>query len=151
MAGECLCFRVRRASRALTRIYDEVLRSLGIQASQLMLLNAVAVSGESGMPMGRLADFLVMDRTTLSRNVRPLEKAGFVRVARSPTDARARLVLLTPAGQRLIEEALPLWTQAHEQVVAALGTEAAAELRDRFDAVVAATGGPGGGPQWAAQ
>lgn len=140
MAAECLCFRVRRVSRALTRMYDEALQPLGLQSTQLTLLNAITMADTGGgAAMGRLADILALDPTTLSRNLRPLEKAGLVRVARSPSDRRVRLVLLTPAGQRRVEDAFPLWQQAHERVVAALGSDAAAELRDRFDATVAAT------------
>lgn len=138
MTAECLCFRARRVSRALTRLYDEALRPLGIQATQLTLLNAVAMCGEDGAPMGRVADVLAMDGTTLSRNLRPLEKAGLVRIARLPGDRRVRLAQLTPAGRQRVAEALPLWTQAHQRVVAALGAEPAAELRLRFDAAAAA-------------
>ena len=141
MADECLCFRARRVSRALTRIYDEALRPLGIQATQLTLLNAIALSGEEGGPMSETAELLAMDGTTLSRNLHPLEKAGLVRVGRDPADRRVRIVLLTPAGRRLIQQALPLWKRAHRQVVATLGSAEARELRDRFDAtVLAATG-----------
>jgi DNA-binding MarR family transcriptional regulator len=141
MADECLCFRARRVSRALTRLYDEALRPLGIQATQLTVLNAIAMVGGDGAPMGRLADILVMDPTTLSRNLRPLVHAGLVRIARAPDDRRVRLVRLTPRGERRIQEALPLWTLAHERVVTALGPEAASELRDRFDATIAAAAG----------
>lgn len=139
MTAECLCFRARRVSRALTRMYDEALRPLGIHATQLTLLNAVAMCGESGAAMSRLAGILAMDGTTLSRNLRPLEGAELVRVVRSPSDRRVRLAVLTPAGRRKIDEALPLWTRAHERVVATLGPAAAAELRDRFDDAAAAT------------
>jgi DNA-binding MarR family transcriptional regulator len=138
MTTDCLCFRARRVSRVLTRMYDEALRPLGIQATQLTLLNAIAMSGGKGGTMSRLADILAMDGTTLSRNLRPLEKAGFVRIARSRADHRVRLVLLTPRGQRLIGDALPLWKQAHARVVATLGSKAAAELKERFDAAAAA-------------
>ncbi|HEX2190613.1 MAG TPA: MarR family winged helix-turn-helix transcriptional regulator [Longimicrobiaceae bacterium] len=142
MAADCLCFRARRVSRALTRMYDEALRPLGIQATQLTLLNAVAMMAGRGGTLRRLADVLAMDGTTLSRNLRPLEKGGLVRIERSPADRRARVARLTPAGERMVAEALPLWTQAHGRVVAALGAEAAAELKLRFDAAVAAAAGP---------
>jgi DNA-binding MarR family transcriptional regulator len=136
MADECLCFRARRVSRTLTRLYDEALRPLGIQATQLTLLNAIAMCGGHGAPMRRLANILAMDGTTLTRNVRPLEKAGLVRIVRPPSDRRVRVVRLTPEGERLIEDALPLWTQAHERVITTLGLDAATELRDRFDGVI---------------
>jgi DNA-binding MarR family transcriptional regulator len=139
MADECLCFRARRVSRALTRMYDEALRPLGIQATQL---NAIALSGEEGGPMSATAERLAMDGTTLSRNLHPLEKAGLVRVGRDSADRRVRIALLTPAGRRLIQQALPLWKRAHRQVVATLGSAEARELRDRFDATVLAAHEP---------
>lgn len=138
MAAECLCFRARRVSRALTRLYDEELRSLGILATQLTLLNEIALSGEAGARMSGLAEILAMDGTTLSRNLRPLEKAGFIAIGRLPSDRRVRVVELTSAGHQLIEEALPHWQRAHERVVAFLGPAAAAELRERFDTAVSA-------------
>jgi DNA-binding MarR family transcriptional regulator len=139
MTADCLCFRARRVSRALTRMYDEALRPLGIQATQLTLLNAVAMCGDGGATMARLADVLAMDGTTLSRNLRPLERAELIRVTRHPADGRVRIALLTPAGERTVAEALPLWRAAHDRVVGALGVEASQELRDRFDRAVAAT------------
>lgn len=138
MADQCLCFRARRVSRALTRRYDEALRPLGIQATQLTLLNAIALTGRTGGTMGAVADFLAMDATTLSRNVRPLEKAGLVRVTRQEADGRVRMAALLPAGRRMIEQALPLWTRAHQEILSALGPEASADLRNRFDATTAA-------------
>jgi DNA-binding MarR family transcriptional regulator len=138
MADECLCFRARRASRALTGIYDDALRPLGIQATQLTLLNAIALNGARGGTMGEVADFLAMDATTLSRNVRPLEKSGLVRVERKAADGRVRMAMVTPAGERMIEQALPRWKRAHRQILSALGPEAAADLRAQFDSAALA-------------
>ena len=138
MAADCLCFRARRVSRALTRMYDDVLRPLGIQATQLTLLNAVAMCGGGGATMPRLAEILAMDGTTLSRNLRPLEKAGLMRIERLPADRSVRLALLTAEGERVVADALPLWSEAHARVVAALGADAALDLRDRFDTTSAA-------------
>jgi len=142
MADQCLCFRARRVSRALTRIYDEALRPLGIQATQLTLLNAIALTGEEGGPMSAIAELLAMDGTTLSRNLQPLERAGLVRVGRHLSDRRVRIARLTPTGRRVIQQALPLWKRAHRQVVATLGSDQARELRDRFDATVLAAAEP---------
>ena len=142
MAGQCLCFRARRVSRALTRMYDEALRPLGIQATQLTLLNVIALSGEEGGSMSATAEVLGMDGTTLSRNLLPLQKSGLVRVGRDPADRRVRIALLTPAGRQMIQQALPLWKRAHRRVVAALGPAQARELRDRFDATVLAAAEP---------
>lgn len=141
MAADCYCFRARRASRLLTRVYDEALRPLGVQTSQLSVLVVIAMAPEAGAPLAVLADVLVMDRTTLSRNLRPLEKAGLVQLARAPRDGRVRLAQLTGAGQQVVEQGYPLWQQAQQKVAAALGTGPAAELRSRLDAVVGAVSG----------
>src|SRR5262245_16617592 len=103
IASECACLRARKAARTLTNLYDQYLRPLGLEMSQLSVLAAVAHFGEAGAQLGRLAEVLSLDRTTLTRNLGPLEKAGWVRVARSPTDARSRLVFLTRSGERAIE------------------------------------------------
>jgi DNA-binding MarR family transcriptional regulator len=136
IAKECAGMRVRQASRLLTRIYDDCLRPLGIQESQLSVLVAVAILGEDGPTMGALAGKLVMDRTTLTRNVVPLERAGYLRVARSADDARARVVLLTRAGERLIESAHPLWEEAQNRIRRTLGEERFEALRSQLADVV---------------
>ena len=138
IAAECLCFRARRISRVLTRLYDEALRPLGIQSTQLSVLSAIAKGGEGGNLMARMAEGLAMDLTTLSRNLRPLEKAGLVRIERQPSDRRVRVALLTSEGERVLAGALPLWRTAHERVTQALGLDAAAELRGRLDTASAA-------------
>jgi DNA-binding MarR family transcriptional regulator len=129
MERECVYMRVRRTSRALSRLYDENLGPTGLQASQLTLLGAAATFGDVGANMGKLADVLGMDRTTLTRNVRPLEKAGLLRVARDPADARARIVLLTRAGEQAIEVAFPLWEKSQKQVRSLLGASQVESLK----------------------
>jgi DNA-binding transcriptional ArsR family regulator len=89
IGAECLCFRARRVSRVLTRHFDEALRPLGIQATQLTLLGSIAGPGPGGQTMPRLVEMLAMDATTLSRNLRPLEKAGLVAIGRSDKDKRS--------------------------------------------------------------
>jgi DNA-binding MarR family transcriptional regulator len=121
IASQCPCLRVRQASRALTRLYDEELRPAGIQMSQLSILVAVAMFGPEGAGMAAIADVLSMDRTTLSRNLKVVERARLVRTARDPADGRARLVFLTKMGQRALEAAFPLWERAQQQAQEALG------------------------------
>jgi DNA-binding MarR family transcriptional regulator len=137
MESECICMRVRRTSRALSRLYDENLRPTGLQASQLTLLGAAAALGDAGANMGKMADVLGMDRTTLTRNVRPLEKAGLLRVARDPADARARIVLLTRAGEQAIEEAFPLWEKSQKQVRSLLGASQVENLHEHLKRTLA--------------
>jgi DNA-binding MarR family transcriptional regulator len=137
IAKECSGVRIRQASRLLTRVYDDALRPLGINESQLSVLTAIAIFGERGATMGALASALLMDRTTLTRNVQPLEKAGLLLVARSAEDARARVVILTRAGERAIESAAPLWELAQKQVRRALGAPLFEAFRSRLDDVIA--------------
>lgn len=139
IGAECLCFRSRRVARVLTRHFDVALRPLGIQATQLTLLGSIAGRGPEGQTMGRLVNMLAMDPTTLSRNLRPLETSGLVEVGRSERDRRVRLARLTAKGERLLKEALPLWREAQDRLVAALGEDAALDLRTRFDATAAVT------------
>jgi DNA-binding MarR family transcriptional regulator len=136
IAEECACIRTRQASRTLTRIYDEALRGSGLQVSQLSVLVAVAMFGEAGASIGALAAALVLERTTLTRNLRPLEVAGWIRVARSPLDARARIVFLTRSGEAAIERAMPRWERAQERVAEALGTGNLDDLRARLSDVI---------------
>src|SRR5215468_6986321 len=108
ISTDCYGNGVRKAARALTKIYDTALKPTGLQVSQLTVLVAAARFGEKGAPMGTIAKTLAMDPTTMTRNLHPLEVSGLLRVARSPEDARVRFVFLTRAGERKIEEAFPL-------------------------------------------
>ncbi|WP_437618279.1 MarR family winged helix-turn-helix transcriptional regulator [Sorangium sp. So ce1151] len=137
IANQCALVRVRRASRALTRLYDESLRPAGLQSTQLTMLAAVATCGDGGVRLSALADGLVMDRTTLTRNLVPLEKAGLLRVARAPDDARVRLIFLTRQGERAIEAAFPLWERTQKHVREQLGPDEADALREELGRVVA--------------
>ncbi len=89
--------------------------------SQFAVLIAIASFGEKGASISAIAASLVMDRTTLTRNLRPLERAGLVRVTRAQGDARSRLVLLTHRGERTLEHAHPLWEGALAHVRRVLG------------------------------
>jgi DNA-binding MarR family transcriptional regulator len=114
----CACFNLRKASRAVTQIFDEVLEPSGLQITQFTLLLAVAAVGTATMVP--LAQGLVMDRTTLTRNLKPLERLGLVEV-KPGRDRRTRVVTLTPAGQTALAKALPLWEQAQAIVQERLG------------------------------
>jgi DNA-binding MarR family transcriptional regulator len=141
MAAECPGIRARQASRILGKIFDDALRPLGIQSSQLPLLCAAALGGESGASISVLARGIAIDPTTLTRAIRPLEKARLLRVARSPEDARARIVFLTRSGERLIETVYPVWQRALKEVQATFGAKQIDELRAQLANIVASTGG----------
>jgi DNA-binding MarR family transcriptional regulator len=129
IGAECLCFRSRRLARIVTRHFDEALRPLGINATQLTLLAAIAGPGPAGQSMSRLHDFLAMDSTTLSRNLKPLRAGGFVTLESAVKDRRVRIAKLTPDGERALSEALPVWQEAQDQLVERFGQDQAEALR----------------------
>ncbi len=138
MADDCLCFRSRRAARAITRAYDAALRPTGLQATQLTLMNAIALGRDGAQPMSRLSEILALDISTLTRNLAALEKAGLVTIGRSARDRRVRIAALTEGGKARLTQALPLWKEAHGRIIAALGTDTATALHAALDATVAA-------------
>lgn len=106
----CLCLHLQRAARAVARRFDEALRPLGLSSSQFSLLMALNRPGTPSL--GKVAALLGMDRTTLTANLKPLERRGLLTVGVDPADRRSRRLGLTPAGRALLVEALPLWRRA---------------------------------------
>lgn len=110
----CVCYNTRKVARAITRLYDDMLRPSGLRATQLTILMVVNVLGEPSITA--LAEQLVMDRTTLARDLRLMEAAGWVAVAPGE-DRRTRIVRLTPAGGVALRDALPRWRAAQAALV----------------------------------
>lgn len=117
-APGCTCFYLRSATRRITQIYDDVLKAAGLSVNQYSLLSMLARHG--GVTLSAFADIMSMDRTTLSRNLQPLEAAGWVE---SGAGGRTRLLMLTGAGRAKVKAALPLWYKAQGQVNQLLGPE----------------------------
>jgi DNA-binding MarR family transcriptional regulator len=126
VASHCACFSLRKAARAATQVYDKTLAPSGLRVTQFTLMVALSLSEE--LTLSQVAERLVMDRTTLTRNVAPLERNGLVVSERGP-DRRERYMRLTPAGRRVLAEALPLWRRAQAQAVAGIGHGAWRALR----------------------
>ena len=105
----CACYRIRTAARVVTRAYDEALRPVGLRATQLSVL--LAVAAEDAMSITALAKFMGMDRSTLTRNLRPLEKEGLITLGDEGW-RRSRTLEITKAGRSRLREALPLWNSA---------------------------------------
>jgi DNA-binding MarR family transcriptional regulator len=138
MVAVCPGMRVGRATRVLAKVFNDEFRAVGLQVSQHGVLTFVALAGKDGATIGTLADELLLDRTTLTRNLRPLQKAGYLTITRSPKDARAQIVSLTKKGEKTIEAIFPLWERAYNRIRDALGSSALAELNDRLDQATAA-------------
>jgi DNA-binding MarR family transcriptional regulator len=118
-------------------LMDRLIAPFGLLSSQLPILAATAMFRDSGATMSRLAQVLLMDRTTLTRSIRPLERARLLRVARSPDDARTKIVVVTRAGERMIVAIFPVWEHVLTQIKKSAGAEMLTELHARLDQVIA--------------
>ena len=123
----CLCFATQRAARALARRFDEALRPVGLTSGQFSLL--MSLNQSEPPTVGAVAALLGMDRTTLTANLKPLEREGLVESAVDPSDRRGRLVVLTTAGKKKLQVALPIWTRTHAEIDARLMQADAPSLR----------------------
>ena len=119
----CLCLATQRAARALSRRFDEAFRAIGITSGQFSLLNAL--NRPKPPSLGSVADLLAMDRTSLTANLKPLQRDGLVLVEADPADRRIKRLLLTAAGQQILAEAMPVWTSVHGEIDRSLAADAA--------------------------
>ena len=126
----CACASLRSAARAITQLYDDALRPTGLRATQLGLLMAASASGP--LSITQLAEAMHTDRTTLTRNLRPLEKRELVRVTPGD-DRRVRTVEVTDAGREAVAQALPIWREVQKEVVAGLGLSRWSRMRSDLD------------------
>lgn len=110
----CLCFATQRAARALARRFDEVLRPVGLTSGQFSLL--MSLNQPEPPTVGAVAAVLGMDRTTLTANLKPLEREGLVESVVDPADRRSRLLVLTAKGRKKLKAALPIWTRTHAEI-----------------------------------
>lgn len=113
----CVCFQLRKASRAITQLYDAAFQECGIRSTQFALL--VAIAKEEPITFTDLGELMVIDPTTLSRSLRKLESAGQVKIA-SGRDRRERWVRLSGKGRRVMEESVPHWRKVQAAVVSRL-------------------------------
>ena len=110
----CLCLAAQRAARTLARRFDEALRPAGLTSGQFSLL--MSLNQPQPPSIGAVAGLLAMDRTTLTANLKPLERRELVTTTVDPDDRRGRLVSLTKAGRTVLRAALPIWRRVHGQI-----------------------------------
>jgi DNA-binding MarR family transcriptional regulator len=115
----CLCLHAQRAARALARRYDDALRPLGLTSGQFSLL--MSLNRPAPPTIGAVAALLAMDRTTLTANLKPLQRRGLLDVVADPADRRGRRLLLTQAGQDLLAASLPVWERTQAEAVERVG------------------------------
>lgn len=125
--ADCACFNVRKASRVITQYFDRAMDGKnGLRGTQFSILAVLALSGPS--TVSNLSERLVMDRTTLTRNLKPLEKRGTIRLEPGD-DLRTRTVTLTKEGEALLATTYPKWKNAQNDVIEGFG-------RKRFQALL---------------
>ena len=110
----CLCLHLQRAARAIARRFDQALRPLDLTNGQFSLL--MSLNRPQPPSMTDVSRLLTMDRTTLTANLKPLERRGLVTVAADNTDKRTRRLTLTPAGRALLGAAVPVWRRTHAEI-----------------------------------
>jgi DNA-binding MarR family transcriptional regulator len=132
---DCNCFVVRSAARHVTQLYDQFLAPVGLHVTQFSILAKLKRFGP--MTINALAKEMVMDRTTLGRNVLPLERDGLIKIEASATDGRAKQLHLTKAGEKRLLAGREAWTQAQARFEDRFGAKRAADFRAMLRAVVA--------------
>ena len=120
VAWHCTCFNARRASRAVTQFYDDIMEPSGVKAPQFTMLGAVALMGPASVT--RLAEHLALDRTTLTRNLKVLVDQGLVDIGPG-NDRRERVASLTDAGEDALRRATPLWHEAQDAIAEKFGED----------------------------
>jgi DNA-binding MarR family transcriptional regulator len=131
----CTCARVRKAARRVSQIYDQHIEPYGLTVTQFGIL--AQLRSLDGVSIGQLAERMVMDPTSLTRGLKPLERRGLVAQAPDPNDRRARCLTLTEEGRQALRTARPGWERAQRQVAEALGPAHLADLNDALDTALA--------------
>ena len=129
IASPCLCDSLRQATRAVSRLYDEELREVGLRTTQYALLAWLLTAGEARQK--EIEELTSLDQTTLSRNLRPLIDAGWVAI-RPGADRREKFVRLTDAGAAKLKEAHPAWERAQQQMQSLLPKGEWSDLMNRL-------------------
>jgi DNA-binding MarR family transcriptional regulator len=130
----CVCATFRKATRALTLLYDAYLRPAGLRVTQYSLLKNVLA--REPVSVNQLAEATVTDRTTLTRNLRVLQQRGLIRIQEG-ADRRSREVTVTPRGRAAVSKATPCWERAQAHVVGQVGAEHWKILREELDMMIA--------------
>lgn len=138
-ASACTCARLRRLTRRITAIYDEQLAPTGLRVTQYSLLATLnREGGKAGITLSDLAAAMDMDRTTLTRNLRPLTARRLISIGTDATDGRARRATITARGLAAFHAARPCWRVAQAHVATTLGPENVAALHGWVDSVLPA-------------
>jgi DNA-binding MarR family transcriptional regulator len=125
----CTCFKLRKLTRAMSRLYDQRMASVGLKTTQYSLL---ANAARAPRPVAELADILGMERTTLTRNLKPLLDAGWV-VLMPGADSRQRIVTITDEGRAKVKQAYIIWRAAQTEFETLMGRDAVRALHQQLE------------------
>ena len=134
-AEDCNCFAVRAAARHVSQCYDQFLASSGLRTTQFSILARLKRRGP--LTISELAESMVMDRTTLGRNILPLERDGLIRIEATASDRRAKELHLTKADEKRLQARSEAWAQVQTRFEIGFGVQHAAHLRAMLGAVIA--------------
>lgn len=125
-AAGCFCLASRLAARKITRLYESRMQGSGLRSTQFTILSQLVLRGE--LSIGRLAAFLGMERTTLSRNLALLERKGWISV-KAGADPRSRMIAITAQGRGMVRRGFPYWSKAQAEIGRLLGGDGQAALK----------------------
>jgi DNA-binding MarR family transcriptional regulator len=134
LSTACTCAAIRQASRHVTQLYDECLEPYGLTVTQFSILSRLNRSGPKSI--NALAREMLTDRTTLARNLRPLEREGLLKLEANESDARSRSLIITAEGVKRVKAARAGWQKAQTRFEEAYGAERATALRTLLHAAV---------------
>jgi len=128
----CTCFKLRKLTRTMSRLYDQHMATVGLKTTQYSVLTNAA---RAPLPVAELAERLGTERTTLTRNLKPLTEAGWVTLE-AGADSRQRIVTITAAGRAKLKQAYPVWRAAQDAIENLLGAASVRALHARLDAIL---------------
>lgn len=137
---DCNCLAIRQAARHVSRFYDLALAATGLRATQFAILSRLRRTG--GATINQLAAELALDRTTLGRNLRPLQRDGLISIEPGQVDRRSKALRVTPLGLERLAVADPRWSEAQRGFEKAFGRKRSAKLRNHLRAVLTDVGAP---------
>lgn len=118
---QCTCGNLRKTTRTITQFYDKSLQPSGLRSTQCSLLLTISLHGNASV--GELGARLLMDQTTVTRNIEILRKHGYIRITKEENDARRKSISITNEGEKKLAEAIPLWEKAQAHIEKGFGVE----------------------------
>ncbi|MGE7687987.1 MarR family winged helix-turn-helix transcriptional regulator [Lysinibacillus sp. NPDC097214] len=117
----CVCANLRKKSRVVTQLYDKLLQPTGLKITQYSML--ANINHQQSVSISRLGEILLLDQTTITRNINLLKQNGYVDLTRNPQDARTKVITLTKKGIEKLNEAAPIWEDIQERIINDIGIE----------------------------